>query len=80
MTATTPLEALYKVYLQCRNVSTDTRNIGEGDFFFALKGPTFNGNLYAADALKKGAIAAVIDEEQYKTNERYLLMPNVLEA
>lgn len=80
MISTTSIESLYKVYLQCRNVSTDTRNIGEGDFFFALKGPNFNGNLYAADALKKGAIAAVIDEEQYKTDERYLLVPNVLEA
>lgn len=80
MTPVYSIETLYKIYLQCNSVSTDTRSIGGGDLFFALKGPTFNGNQYAADALKKGALAVVIDEEQYKDDERFFLVPDVLEA
>lgn len=74
------VETLYSTYRKCRNVSTDTRTIGDGDLFFALKGPNFNGNKYAADALKKGAMAAVIDEEQYKTDDRFILVPDALLA
>ena len=31
--------------------------------FFALKGPNFNGNLYADVALNNGAYAIVVDEK-----------------
>jgi UDP-N-acetylmuramoyl-tripeptide--D-alanyl-D-alanine ligase len=33
-------------------VQTDTRKIEKGEFFFALKGPNFNGNTYARKALE----------------------------
>jgi UDP-N-acetylmuramoyl-tripeptide--D-alanyl-D-alanine ligase len=41
--------------------STDTRTVAPGDLFFALRGPNHDGNAYAATALEKGAVAAVID-------------------
>lgn len=47
------------VAAQCAGVSTDSRKIKPGDLFFALSGPNFNGNLFVADALEKGAAAAV---------------------
>jgi UDP-N-acetylmuramoyl-tripeptide--D-alanyl-D-alanine ligase len=47
--------------------SVDSRTIQPGDLFFALRGPTHNGHLYLNDVLKKGAIAAVI--EQDSTND-----------
>lgn len=80
MPSTISIEALYKIYLQCRAVSTDTRTIGDGDLFFALKGPNFNGNAYAADALQRGAKAVVIDEERYKVDARCYVVPHALEA
>jgi len=80
MISDSSIQALYKIYLQCRNASTDTRTIGEGDLFFALKGPNFNGNKYAADALKKGALAVVIDEAEHKRDERYILVSDALQA
>jgi len=43
--------------------STDTRTAGPGDLFFALRGPNHDGNAYAASALAKGAVAAVIDAD-----------------
>lgn len=41
--------------------STDTRTVTPGDLFFALRGPNHDGNAYAAAALEKGAVAAVVD-------------------
>lgn len=48
------------------NVSTDTRKIGEGDLFVALKGDNFNGNLFAIQALEKGAAYAIVDEGDFE--------------
>ena len=54
-------EALYALFKSCTGVSTDTRKISPGVIYFALKGPRFNGNLYALEALEKGARYAVVD-------------------
>lgn len=42
-------------------VSTDSRSVAEGDIFFALKGPNFDGGAFVGDAARKGAAAAVVD-------------------
>ncbi|KAK6020047.1 Mur ligase middle domain protein, partial [Ostertagia ostertagi] len=57
---------------------TDTRKLAEGDLFFALTGPSFNGNAFAAAALKQGAAYAVIDDSTYQTDERCILVNDVL--
>ncbi len=62
------------------SVSTDTRNLSAGCIFFALKGDTFNGNKFAADALTKGAVLAVVDEPEYAISEQYILVDNCLLA
>jgi UDP-N-acetylmuramoyl-tripeptide--D-alanyl-D-alanine ligase len=43
--------------------STDTRTVAPGDLFIALRGPNHDGNRYAAQALGKGAVAALVDGE-----------------
>jgi UDP-N-acetylmuramoyl-tripeptide--D-alanyl-D-alanine ligase len=43
--------------------SVDSRTVSPGDLFFALRGPNHDGNAYVADALRKGAVAAIIDEQ-----------------
>ncbi len=58
----TDLQTLYEKYLQCGTVSTDTRQVTPGSMFFALKGPNYNANLFAEEALQKGAACAVVDE------------------
>ncbi len=73
-------EALYNIYKQHPSVTTDTRNIKHGDVFFALKGPSFNGNFFAQKALDSGAAYAVIDEPSFATDERFLLTEDVLTA
>lgn len=76
-----PLKIIYQKYLEsgCR-VSTDTRNIEQGVVFFCLKGANFNGNVFAEEALKKGASCVVCDEEQYATSEGIVLVNNALIA
>ena len=46
------------------SVSTDTRTLGAGELFVALRGPNFNGNEFVAAAGKAGAAGAVVDSEQ----------------
>jgi UDP-N-acetylmuramoyl-tripeptide--D-alanyl-D-alanine ligase len=57
------LSNLYRTYCQARAVCTDTRSLQPGDLFFALKGPHFNGNRFAAQALEAGAAGVVLDED-----------------
>lgn len=74
------IEDLYALYVQHFLVDTDTRNIRPNTIFFALKGANFNGNKFAEEALNKGASFCVIDEEEYQTDERIILVENVLET
>lgn len=43
-------------------ISTDTRSIGDGELFFALRGPNFDGHDYIARAKAKGAAGAVVSD------------------
>jgi len=45
-------------------VTTDTRSEVAGHLFFALSGPNFDGNRFAEEALKKGALGVVVDDPQ----------------
>jgi UDP-N-acetylmuramoyl-tripeptide--D-alanyl-D-alanine ligase len=72
------ISALHQVFLTCKSVCTDTREIKSGVIFFALKGPNFNGNNYAQDALNKGALAVVIDEDSISLNNNVFRVDNVL--
>lgn len=74
------IASLYKIYLQHPSVQTDTRKLKNGDIFFALKGPNFNGNAFAAQALAASAAYAVIDEKEFATDERYIVVADVLTA
>lgn len=74
------IESLYKHYLINPTVSTDTRTISTGCIFFALKGPTFNGNTFAGQALELGASLVVVDEKDYKINDRCILVDDCLKT
>jgi UDP-N-acetylmuramoyl-tripeptide--D-alanyl-D-alanine ligase len=56
------INTLYSVFEQCNGVTTDSRTVGRGELFVALKGANFNGNLFAVKALEMGAAYAVVDE------------------
>jgi UDP-N-acetylmuramoyl-tripeptide--D-alanyl-D-alanine ligase len=74
------ISTIYHLFQQHPVVTTDSRNCPEGSLFFALKGSSFNGNAYAANALKEGCAYAIIDDPQYAdpSNDRLIQVDDVL--
>ncbi len=71
---------LYAQFLSYPSIETDSRKIKKGDIFFALKGPNFNGNNYAAQALADGAAFCVVDEATGINDERIIQVNDCLET
>jgi UDP-N-acetylmuramoyl-tripeptide--D-alanyl-D-alanine ligase len=66
-------DQLYSIFRESTGISTDSRSIQKGQMFFALWGDNYNGNLYAHEALEKGAICAVIDDPAYEQENTILV-------
>lgn len=71
---------LYELYIKHPVISTDTRNITPESMFFALKGNKFDANTFAEQAIEAGAAYAIIDNADYKKNDRCILVDDVLTA
>ena len=71
---------LLEKFLSSTGISTDTRKIEKGNLFFALKGPNFNANILAKDALEKGASYAVIDDPKFDLGDKTILVQDGLKA
>ena len=74
------INVLYNLFKECGRVTTDTRNCPEGSMFIALKGETFNGNMFARQALEKGCRYAVVDEPEYADADRIILVDDCLKT
>ena len=74
------IKELYKLYQQHPQITTDSRECPEGSIFLALKGESFDGNKFAASALEKGCSYAIVDEPEYKQDERFILVDNCLQT
>ena len=74
------IETLYKIYSQHYRVDTDSRKIRKNTLYFALKGENFNGNVFAEEAISKGALFSIVDEKEYATKDSIILVDNVLET
>jgi UDP-N-acetylmuramoyl-tripeptide--D-alanyl-D-alanine ligase len=44
-------------------ISTDSRTVGKGQLFWALKGETFDGHDFVKEAIKRGAAGAVVNKD-----------------
>lgn len=75
------LEKIYALFLAHSHISTDTRELEKGSLFFALSGENFNGNRFAAEAIEKGAVAAIVDDPEFapKNDSRFYLVDNTLD-
>ncbi|WP_317900184.1 UDP-N-acetylmuramoyl-tripeptide--D-alanyl-D-alanine ligase [Aurantibacillus circumpalustris] len=73
------IEKLYEVYLNSgQKICTDTRKLETDAMFFALKGSNFNANEFAQNAIEAGCSAAVVDDQKYVTNDKVLVVEDVL--
>ena len=75
---------LYAIYQQHPVITTDSRDCPENSIFIALKGESFDGNQFAAQALDKGCAVAVVSDEQvyqdYHGDNLMVLVPDTLQA
>jgi UDP-N-acetylmuramoyl-tripeptide--D-alanyl-D-alanine ligase len=74
------ISQLYSIFKQYPIACTDSRACVPHSLFFALKGESFNANAFALSALEQGCRYAVIDEAEYKLDERFILVENVLQT
>ncbi|MBO4803583.1 MAG: UDP-N-acetylmuramoyl-tripeptide--D-alanyl-D-alanine ligase [Muribaculaceae bacterium] len=78
------IQELYAFYQQHPVITTDSRDCPEGSIFIALKGESFDGNQFAAQALEKGCALAVVSNEQvynnYHGDKMMVLVPDTLQA
>ena len=77
------MSELYELFSQHPRISTDTRRIEPDSIFFALRGDTFDGNRFVAEALEKGAAYAVSDDPQVAASDerqRIVLVDDTLKA
>ena len=68
---------------QISGISIDSRSVGAGEAFFAIKGERFDGHQFVADALKRGAALAVVAEAKLgamPAGAALIAVPDVLEA
>ncbi len=57
---------LHILFLESKGVCTDTRKLESNQIYVALSGENFNGNTFAQQALKNGALKAIIDQKEYE--------------
>lgn len=75
------IKEIYQLFKESKGVTTDSRLIEKGQIYISLKGVSFNGNKFAAQAINSGASYAIIDEEEYaQIDDRYILVENGLKT
>ena len=72
-------DEIYELYIKNNlNICIDSRSSHvKGSVFFGINGDNFNGNNFAEDALKKGAIIAIVDNYN-KNNNSIIIVENSL--
>lgn len=77
----TSLQEVYALFLASSGIETDTRKPVLNTLFFALKGPSFDGNAFAKNAIEKGALAAIVDRPEIaKEHQNCYLVADVLQT
>ncbi len=57
----------------CESAGSDSRNITNNQLFVAIKGERFDGNAYAAEAIRQGAAAALVSGANTQANPAVLV-------
>ncbi|WP_027384550.1 UDP-N-acetylmuramoyl-tripeptide--D-alanyl-D-alanine ligase [Epilithonimonas caeni] len=59
------ISEFYPIFLQSRNVVIDSRKVEKESIFFAFSGESYNAAEKAMDAINKGALAVIVEDEKY---------------
>lgn len=72
--------SFYPTFLQCENVTIDSRKISKNDIFFAFSGENFNAATLAEDAINKGAVAVIVEQKEFENQARHIFyVPSTLD-
>ena len=75
------ISKIYALFNQHSSVSIDTRSLKPKDIFFAIKGPNFDGNNFALEAIKKGASYVISDNSTIsKKSDKIIYVDNSIKA
>ena len=72
------IEEVYKIYKSTPRITTDTRKSVKDSIFFCLKGPNFDANEFAEEALKRGAVHVVSDDQKFISHDGITVVDDVL--
>jgi len=75
-----PISDLYEKYLLSSGVCTDNRKIFDDCIFWGIKGPNFNGNNFAVQAIADGAKYAIVDEPDNADQSKIFYVQDSIEA
>lgn len=65
---------------EANGVTFDSRAVTDDDLFFALPGETTDGHAFVADALNRGAAAAVVSREMMGAADKLIRVPDTMKA
>ena len=75
------ISKIYELFNKYKSVSIDTRSIKPNDIFFAIKGPNFDGNNFALQAIKTGASYVISDNPAIsKKSDKIIYVENSIKA
>lgn len=72
------IEEIYARYCESYKIVKDTRDDVSNAMYISLKGASFDGNVYAMQALEKGANYAIIDDSSFLADKRMILVDDTL--
>lgn len=73
------ISEFYPIYLQSKNVVIDSRKVESGSLFFAFSGDSYNAAEKAKEAIEKGALAVIVEDEKYSDPENNIFfVPSTL--
>ncbi len=72
------MENLFNLFYESSGICTDTRNILTNSLFVALKGNNFNANIFAKEAIHKGAKYAIVDQAEFSDDSKIFFVPDGL--
>ncbi|KQT33099.1 UDP-N-acetylmuramoyl-tripeptide--D-alanyl-D-alanine ligase [Chryseobacterium sp. Leaf405] len=64
------IEQFYPLFLQSEHVTIDSRRIGKNDIFFAFSGENFNAATFADQAIEKGALAVIVEQQDFENKAK----------
>lgn len=74
------IQSLYSFFQRFPKITTDTRKDLSKSIFFCLKGPNFDANTFAEQALLNGAAHVISDDKKYSGKENITVVDDSLKA